>query len=115
MGLDRSFLAMLNMPVVITPFLNEDAFGNTVYGAPFNTSVALDPKASAFGTENNERQEGTTVNSTSFISDALGIKLRDRVTLPDGTLVYVTAAETAYDEDGSDLYQTITAESTERG
>ena len=116
MGLDPSFLSLLNVPVIVSPFLGEDTWGNTTYGAPFNTKMYQDPETETFGVdEGNNRQQNVRVVRSNFIADSLGIKLRDRLTLADATLLYVVEVATNKDEVGGDLFQNITAETTERG
>lgn len=116
MGLDRAFLSLLNARVTLTRHTGEDQFGNAAYGAPVTGVRAyVGDLGASFGTVIQDQQESTVVFSTDLITDALGIKVRDQITLPDGTITYVSAVTTAKDEVGADLYQTCTVTNTERG
>lgn len=115
MGLDRDFLTMLNAWVVVAAKAGEDSWGNTSFDAPRPERAYIDPLASTFGATDGTTQESTVVTRTTLTMDAVGIRPGDRITLPSGTMTYVTSVDTAQDEVGADLYQTVTVQNTERG
>ena len=114
MGLDRDFLAMLTATVQREAYAGEDTWGNATYAAATPLACFLNEDVTTFGAVDGERQEGVTVVTGTFICDAGGAALRDKVTVA-GAVGYVTQVETARAADGSPLYLTVTVESTEKG
>lgn len=116
MGLDRSFLSLLTASVGLERFLGEDQWGNSSYAALVTAQTFIDPVTRTFGSQDGQdKQDAVTVDATRLTTDALGIKPRDRITLPGGMVVFVTDVATNRDEKGAELYQEVTAQSSQRG
>lgn len=115
MGLDVAFLALLNAEVTVAPFTGEDIFGNTAFGPARTEKAYVEPVASRLGSVRGAEQEGRVVKGSRLIMDFTGIKPGDKITLPGGTITYVTEVVTDKDEVGADLYQSVTVSGTERG
>lgn len=117
MGLDTAFLALLNATVTVEATTSEDAFGNSVRAAARTEKAYIEPLTSTFGglTGTGAEQEGRVVTGSRLIMNYSGIRPGDRITLPGGIITYVTQVVTDKDEFGSDLFQTVTVEMTERG
>lgn len=115
MGLDQAFLSLLNAVVTVTPFTGEDGFGNTTFGPPRQEKAYIEPITASFGRAKGAKQETRTVNATRLIMDFTGVKPGDKITLPGGTITFVTEVVTDKNEVGADLYQTVSVSGTERG
>lgn len=116
MGLDRDFLSMLTADVSLERNLGEDLFGNENYSAPETIPAYVANADTAFGSQDGQGQQDTpTVASVSLTTDAEGIKVKDRFTIPSGDVYYVSSATTGHDEFGQPLYQTVQGQTERRG
>jgi hypothetical protein len=117
MGLDAGFLAMLTMRMTWEPHTGRDTWGNETYGVPVpNTPCFVSSQAYDFGgQDNHHKAEGDSVLRVEVIADAIGVKIKDRLTLPGNRVVYVTGVDTPQDEQGNDLMHTIRAETAQKG
>lgn len=115
MGLDQGFLTLLTSTVTVEQWQGEDQWGNTVYSADFPAKAFVGSVANSFGRDASQGREERIEAATELIMDAINIKVRDRITLPGGTVLYVTAVTTNLDETGAALYQSVTASNNERG
>lgn len=115
MPLDAGFLAMLTTPGVWTPRGTQDQWGNEVEGTPVPIKCFVSSQATTFGQDDDQnRQDNTKVTTMEIITDAVGISLKDKITV-GGKSVYVDSVDTPKDELGVDLMHQITASTTERG
>lgn len=96
--------------------LTPDAWGNEQYSAPVTIAAFVDDLTLSFGQEDGDNKQDAVEEGTgSLITDYMAIRPNDRITLPDGTVTYVTEAVTGHDEKGANYYQTITVSTAERG
>ena len=72
-------------------------------------------EATSWGSQDGQgQQQRKQVTTMSLITDALGIKLGDKITV-GGQTVYVTSVDTPKDEVGIDLMHTITTSTEKEG
>lgn len=116
MGLDRAFLSMLTASVSWQSFTGEDAFGNDQYAVAVTLKSFVDSMTETFGaTDAQGKQDNRRITSGSVITDAKGIEVKDKMTLPSGAVMYVSHVDTGNDESGQPMYQTSTVTSAPRG
>ena len=117
MGLDAGFLSLLTASVTVEQSTAEDAFGNATFGPARTAKAFIDPVVSTFGatTGTGTEQEGRIVIKSTITMDFESIRPGDRITLPGGTITYAVEVQTDKNEQGADLYQTVTVQDTERG
>lgn len=106
--------ALLPAKIALERFVGEDQWGNDLYGAK-EADIAAFVQSSTL-TYGAEGMAGTgahtnrIVTSYSVITDAIGIKPGDHITLSDGTMVVARQVDApALDADGVAVMQTTTA------
>lgn len=115
MPLDAGFLSMLTTTATWTPRQGQDSWGNETEGTPVQIQCFVTSQTVGFGTDDGQnRLENTRVTTMEIITDAVGISLKDKITV-GGTTVYVDSVDTPKDGLGVDLLHTVTASTTERG
>lgn len=117
MGLDAGFLSLLTMRMTREAFTGKDQWGNETYAAPvLNIRCFVTSQKVVFGEDDGQHKvEGETVVRVEVITDAIGVKIKDRLTMPNGKVVFVTGVDIPQDEKGADLLHTITAETAQKG
>lgn len=117
MPLDAGSLSMLTMRMTWEAWDGKDQWGNESYAAPQpNTPCYVTSQTTVFGADDGQnKSEGDTVTRVAVLADAIGVKIKDRLTLPGGKIVFVTEVETPQDEHGIDLLHNITAETAQKG
>lgn len=117
MGLDAGFISLLTMRMSWEANTGRDQWGNETYAAAVpNTPCFVTSQTSDFGSHDGQnKSEGDTVTRVEVLTDALGVKIKDRLTLPNGKVVFVTNVDTPQDESGADLMHTINAETAQKG
>lgn len=116
MGLDRAFLSLLNARPVLESYAGGDTWGNDTWAAGTPIAAFVEGIEVAKGTDDGQgKQEREAVGTVSMICDYYAIKPKDRVTLPSGRVVHVTAATTEHDEVGAPLYQTVQMSTEAKG
>lgn len=115
MGLDADFLELLTVTVVLNRFTGEDSFGNQIYAVVENIQCVIDPSFQSYGQDSSQDQQyANPFYRSSIITDALGLKVRDKIAF-QGITYYLITAETTTDEFGVPLFQKSDLESVERG
>lgn len=94
---------LLQTPVTVNRYVSEDSFGNNTYGDAVSLTCRIDQIMYALGEPEQQEQKSSSPTTrwqmiTGVLSTPLAV--RDRVTLPDGTVAYIQDAETLYDEYG---------------
>lgn len=117
MGLDAGFLSLLTMRMTWEAHAGRDTWGNETYAPSVpNTPCFVTSQSWGFGAEDgHNKAEGDDVLRVEVLTDAIGVKIKDRLTLPGGRIVYVTSVDTPQDEQGNDLMHTIGAETAQKG
>ena len=117
MGLDRDFLTMLEGRMVVERFTGEDEWGNDTYDVPMtDVPTYIETTILTQGAQDGQGKQDTRIITTdTMMTDAIGLKPKDRFTLPGPRVVYASEVQTAKDEYGQDLYQTTTALSVSKG
>lgn len=114
MGLDASFLEMLVLQATWQPYTGNDTWGNDTWGASSTIKCWIDGVEQQRGDTPVQQEQVPTVDrAATLLTDALGVKVRDKITLPDGTVTHVVDAKTYYDEDATTLYQEVNVKTTE--
>lgn len=113
MGLDSGSLAMLSMTAQWAAHLGEDKWGNNTYAAPAALKCFVLPGTTSLASGSTQNTERVRTYQTSLICDAVGVKPGDRITLPSGTISFVSEVSTTQDVDGSSLLHEVTVTSTE--
>lgn len=116
MPLDADFHAMLETTFSLERYTGQDTFGNNTYGSSEDIQGIQQSSNEVFAPGPVEgRAIGQPYTEVELLTDFYGIKVRDKITPPDlGIPVYVTKVTTHQDETGEDLYQELTASTTER-
>lgn len=117
MGLDAGFVSLLSMRMTWEANDGQDQWGNESYATPvLAVPCFVTSQASDFGGDDGQnKSEGPTVTRVEVLTDAVGINVKDKLTLPNGKIVFVTNVDTPQDESGADLMHTITAETAQKG
>jgi hypothetical protein len=113
MGLQASDLAMLTMTASWAALTGEDAWGNNTYASAVPLACFVLPGTTSLVSGASQNIERDRIYQTELICDAVGVAPGDRITLPSGTIAYVSEVSTTQDEDGSDLLHEVTVTSTE--
>lgn len=115
MGLDSSFLSMLEASVSLERKTGADQWGNDTYAAATTERAFVDTASVRFGGDaGSDRTEAANYAETDLIMDGIGVEPGDRITY-DSTPHWVTSVATTKDEDGTELFQTVTVSTTKRG
>lgn len=116
MPLSADFLTMLTTTLVMNRNTGSDQWGNETWGNMEDIVCYILPVTQAFGGQDgHNKKDGIRVKQSQIITDAYGIKVKDRIKLPTGEYAYVTEAETFEDQFGEDLFQQVTVETTQKG
>ena len=113
MALEQEFIDAFTSKILVELYLGEDTHGNNTYDESFDACCRVDGYTTSRGSlDQAEQLRGASVVTTSLIMACDPIlKPRDRITMENTKIVYVTDATVVYDEDGPH-HQTI--EATER-
>jgi hypothetical protein len=123
MGLSKGLLHLLQAKARLWPEASVDVFGNDVPSTSVDILCFIDGMTDAFGTGSDGSTVRSTPNETTQITtDALGIKLADKIEfqvfdLTTQTYIYIGAVKrkvtnvvTYRDKQGIPLFQQITTE-----
>lgn len=116
MGLDASFLQMLEGRPSWERYTGDDAWGNNLYAAPVVVEAFVGTLKKQPGQQDGQgSQDAEEVGSVDLLTDFRGVGSKDRFTLQTGVVVHVESVDTVHDALGAPLFHQITATTTERG
>lgn len=107
MGLDQDFLELLSHTATWEAYTGEDTFGNNAYGLPITIKCFVTEENVNFAAnDTNSRQRLGPTTGYRMITDGLGIKSGDRMTVA-GKVGTVIGVQINRDETMPQLFQNV--------
>ena len=115
MPLPQDFLSMLTTDALWHQRIASDQWGNESWADPVPIKCYMSAQGISFGSQDgHQKQDGTEVITGSVITDAIGARLRDGITVA-GVIHYVVGIDTPKDERGIDLMHTLSVTTELKG
>ena len=95
--LDKSLRRIMIQTVQIENFVSLSSYGEPQFSAPVSYACRIEETSEqSFKSSGNERFRPATIYLDRFLS----VDTRSRITLPDGSVPFITSVELIYDEAG---------------